>query len=170
MKYKLSPDLAYLAGLCRARPSARGLGVSGSGLAQNAFVKKTLELKLAPPDKILVEGEDAFFFHSALKTFLEKTVLDAAEIFSRRNEKSAAYVSGLFDGCGGFDKEKGGIFFSGISRSDELMLLRLGFNISKQGSKFFVLKPKLFLDFVGKHSALAKELDEQAAASERVRL
>ena len=157
MKISLTPELAYLIGLWKARPSFQGLGVGGSEAAQQEFAERVLELKLAPPEKILSKENNTFFFHTALKNFFKKTVEEELNVFKKRSLKTAAFLAGWFDGCGGIEAEKKVPFFARASDEDELLLGRLNFKAIRVGSRVFIIRPKEFFEFVYPHLRILKE-------------
>lgn len=158
MKIRLTNELAYLVGLWKARPSQKGLGVFGSGEASEIFILGTLALTLIEPNKIILEKGGAYFFHTAYKNFFEKVVREQLEIFRSKNKKTAYYLAGFFDGCGGVS-ERGSVFFAKATSNDEMLLERLGFRTKFLQGKLFLLKPSEFIEFVKpflKHSVKNK--------------
>ncbi len=158
MKITLSNELAYLVGLWKARPSLRGLGVSGSGEASEIFMRETLAQKLVTPEKIVVGDREAYFFHTAYKNFFGKIVREQIEIFHKRNAKAAHYLAGFFDGCGGVNEFRG-VFLTKTTASDEMLLERLGFRTKYVHGKLFIQKPEEFIQLIKpflKHSVKNK--------------
>ena len=158
MKIKVDAELAYLAGLWKTRRSEKGLGICGGSEILEIFIKLVLSKQMTTPEKILSEQDCVFFHHTAYKNFLEKFGADALETLTKRNEKAAAYLAGMFDGCGGV--KGNAIFLARASLQDEILLERLGFRTLRRGRVLYI-KPAGFIEFIAsfiKHPKLREDL------------
>ncbi|MEM2963003.1 MAG: hypothetical protein QXW70_02770 [Candidatus Anstonellales archaeon] len=150
MKFSLTPALSYLIGLWKARRTAEGIGISGNREICEIFASQAIKLGIAQPNKIQVKGKKVFFYHSAYRAFFDSILEERLKRFMHKNEFSANYLAGLFDGCGGF-KNSIAIFFSKADLEDEMILLRLGFKVKRTGKHLVVLDTKNFFEFVKGH-------------------
>jgi len=148
MKVKLSDKLAYLIGLWKARKTREGVGVVGNSLLREIFIKSVLETKVVGPQKLRLHGESVLFHHSAYREFFREFTRAPYERLKRRNELSAAYVAGLFDGCGGM--REGIPYFAKIYAEDEMLLARLNFTYMRAKEKLIIAKSSAqeFMQFV----------------------
>lgn len=156
MKVKLSSGLAYVIGLWKARRTREGIGVVGNSAMREIFIKCLLDEKIAPPEKIRLQGESVIFHHSAYREFFREFASEPHERLKRRNEKSAAYLAGLFDGCGGV---RDGIpYFARMSPEDEMLVARLDFVYLREREKVIIAKRNAeeFMRFVNPFLKLVK--------------
>ena len=138
MKINLSPETAYFAGLWKARKIPHGIGISGNSEAQQIFVSEAMKTFKIPPEKILVKDELVYFYHSAIRKFLEGVVEGELEFFQWKNEFAFNFLAGMFDGSGGVDEEKGAVYLTRTTRADQQLLERLGFMTAKRGGKLYL--------------------------------
>lgn len=158
MKISLTPGLAYVIGLWRARKTSEGIGIEGNQRIRDIFLVQVLAQKIAEPDKIQLKEDKLFFYHSAYRAFFDDVVKNQLERFAYRNDYSASYLAGMMDGFAGIKDDKEGkmIFFPKASASDEMLLLRLGFRAKRSGGKLMVISGDELLAFVkGKLKFLA---------------
>lgn len=156
MKIKLTPELAYLIGLWRKRRSFEGLGVYGDQKLLETFAKEALEQKLTTPNKLLVNENRAYFYHTAYKKFFTQVEEEQLERFKYLNEYAANYLAGLFDAVGEID-DQGVVSLSNLTNEDELLLLRLGFKTKRKKDKCIIEKPVAFLKFIKNYVKISKE-------------
>jgi len=136
MKLKLTARLAYLLGIWKARASTEGVGIEGRGELADIFIREVLSQKLTTGERIQLRGEKVFFYHSRLRAFFQECERERLGLFSRRNVRTAAYLAGWFDACGG--AERGVPFLARADREDEFLLDRLGFRTRRVRGKLFV--------------------------------
>jgi hypothetical protein len=103
-----------------------------------------LDLKLVPVEKIVADEKAVWFSHIKIKNFFEKTAKNQAEIFSRPNKLSAAYLRGMYESRG----EGAGI--EGLSFQDQLLIERLGFTTIKKEGKVMIKDFEKFKEFIKK--------------------
>ncbi|MEM3369374.1 MAG: hypothetical protein QXE90_00765 [Candidatus Micrarchaeia archaeon] len=139
---KLTKDLAELIGFWKMRRTIKGVGVIGNVSVQEKFIKKVLELKLVPPEKIVANEKAAWFSHIKIKNFFEKTVKNQAEIFDRKNNITAAYLRGMYESTGDGDIIKNATF------QDQLLIERLGFTTKKKGKDIWIRDIDRFKEFI----------------------
>jgi hypothetical protein len=65
-------------------------------------------------------------------------------------------LAGLFDATGGID-EKGVVFLNKLNQKDEMLFLRLGFMIRRNGDRHVIEKPILFLAFIKNYVKIHKD-------------
>jgi len=138
MKVKLTPELAYTIGLWKARRTREGIGIVGNPEIREIFIKCLLDQKLIEPSKIRLKDNSVLFYHSAYREYFRKFAREAHEKLKRRNEKSAAYLAGLFDGCGGLKQEIP--YFTKLKSEDEMLIARLGFTYLRIQDKLVIAK------------------------------
>ncbi len=156
MKIKLTPSLAYFIGLWKERRTVEGIGVKGPEEIQAAFVHSAIENKLAEPGKILAGEESIYFYHTAQRKFFQKVIEEELERFKYKNEYSANFLAGIFDGCGG-TTAGGKVYLAGIGKADQMMLSRLGFNLVKIRGAFFITRPAKFLILIKPFTRVHKD-------------
>ena len=156
MKVKLSAELAYTIGLWKARRTREGIGIVGNREIREIFIKCLLDQKLAEPNKIRLSENTVLFYHSAYREYFRKFASEPHDRFKHRNEKSAAYLAGLFDGCGGL--REGIPYLVRLGSEDEMLISRLGFThlrirekvvIAKREAQEFMQFIKPYLKFQG---------------------
>lgn len=155
MKIKLTPELSYLIGLWRKRKTFEGIGIKGEELHQ-IFSTEVIGKQLTTPEKLLVDQDRIYFYHTAYRRFFQEVEEDQLERFKYLNEYAASYLAGLFDAVGGID-ERGVVFLNKINQKDEMLFLRLGFMIRKNGERYVIEKPILFLAFIKNYVKIHKE-------------
>ena len=138
MKINLSPELAYFAGLWKARAIREGVGIEGDLEAQQIFLAEAISTLGIPPDKIQLKGRKAYFYHSAYRKFFEELVDNELETFRWQNKYSSNFLAGFFDGCGGVDEKVGAIYFARASEADQQLLERLGFLTKRMGRALYI--------------------------------
>lgn len=148
MKIKLTPRLAYLIGLWKARKTKEGIGVSGKIEIRDIFLREVLGMKLTEAKKVQVQENMIFFYHSAYRAFFQEVVKNQIERFKYKNEYAARYLAGMFDGFGGMSRDKKHAYFAEGTFQDEMLLLGLGFKVGRRGKKVIVGRPKKFLAFI----------------------
>jgi len=155
MKIKLTPELSYIIGLWRKRQSFEGLGVKGSPELLEVFSKEVLNQEMTTPDKIVSEETRVYFYHTAYRKFFADIEKEQLERFKYLNEYAANYLAGLFDAVGNISPE-GVVSFTKLRKEDEILLLRLGFNVKKRDGRFVIEKPVIFLAFIKNYVKLFK--------------
>ncbi|PIT83955.1 hypothetical protein COU37_05740 [Candidatus Micrarchaeota archaeon CG10_big_fil_rev_8_21_14_0_10_45_29] len=146
MKLNLTPQVSYLAGLCKHKKSKNGIGVAGSTALQAAFAAHVVENMYTAPQKIVIKGKQAYFFHSAYAALLKKTLQRQVDAFCHHNEYAASFLAGLFDSVGGM--HGGNVFLLKCDKHDEAVLEKLGFIVEKKGGIWWVAPADVFLKFV----------------------
>lgn len=166
MKIKLTPQLAYIIGLWKARRAKEGIGVEGNRGICEVFLRECLSLGVAQPDKVKFiepkaqrlplgqerekrEREDCkvYFYHSAYRAFFDEVVKKELELFRYKNEYSANFIAGIYDGNGGVGRENRLHYFFG-TKMDEMLLLRLGMRVKSEKKKVVFLSGGEFEAFV----------------------
>lgn len=172
MKIKLTPQLAYIIGLWKARRSAEGIGIEGNRGICELFLRECLSLGLAQADKVKFiepkaqkprdapegaqmhvrekrEREDCkiFFYHSAYRAYFDSVLKNELELFRYKNEYSMNFIAGIYDGNGGVGRENGLHYFFG-NKADEMVLLRLGMRVKSEKKKVVFLSSADFEAFV----------------------
>lgn len=155
MKIKLTPELSYIIGLWRKARAPEGLGVVGDKDLLEIFSKEAIEKELTTSDKILIEENKVYFYHTAYRKFFQQIEKEQLERFKYLNEYAANYLAGLFDAVGSVD-ERGLISLGGMNREDKIMLLRLGFATKRKEGKTIIDRPLLFLAFIKNYVKLFK--------------
>jgi hypothetical protein len=155
MKIKLTPELSYLIGLWRKCKSFEGLGVRGRDELLETFSKEVLSQGIVPPDKLLTSGERVYFYHSAYRKFFQEVEKNQLERFKYLNDYAANYLAGMFDSVGNIG-EDGVVSLSRMSKEDEMLLLRLGFNTKRRSGVLVVERPLVFLAFIKNYTRLFK--------------
>jgi hypothetical protein len=91
------------------------------------------------------EGAKVYFYNSAVRSWLQEEMGRREGRLRHKNEFAASYFAGLFDAKGGFVDVKGKklCYFFG-DRSDEMVLLRLGFRVKKERGKLAVLSEDFY--------------------------
>lgn len=141
---KLTNEIAELIGFWKMRRTKKGVGVVGNIHIQEKFIKKVLNLKLVPVDKIVADENAAWFSHIKIKNFFEKVVKNQAELFDKRNAISAAYLRGMYESSGE------GPIIKNMSLNDQLLIERLGFITKSKGKTVLIRDFDKFKDFIKK--------------------
>ncbi|MEW5996013.1 MAG: hypothetical protein AB1657_00250 [Candidatus Micrarchaeota archaeon] len=147
MKVKLTPELSYIIGLWKEARTSAGIGVGGREELLSVFSDACLKAKVAEAGKILSGENSVYFYHTAYRKFFQKVVEEEAERFKYKNEYSANFLAGLFDAVGEIGKD-GTVCFSRCTRTDEMVLYRLGFNTVRKAGKIYVVRPLKFLAYI----------------------
>jgi hypothetical protein len=156
MKIKLTPELAYIIGFWRKRRTREGIGIKGEKEKLEIFAKEVIDKGLTTTEKLLSDEEKIYFFHTAYRKFFQDVEENQLERFKYINDYAANYIAGMFDSGGGID-ERGIVYMDKGGRTDELMLLRLGFGCRKRESKLVIEKPRAFLAFIQNYVKLFKD-------------
>ncbi len=128
------------------RGTPEGVGVGGQESLRSAFLSSCFSLGFASPDKVKVAERSVHFYHSALKAALLGWKEERVNKLVYKNDYSASYFAGLFDAVGGFD---GGFpVLAHSDKTDEIVLLRLGFRVKKAGRKLLVISKEEFISFI----------------------
>jgi len=162
MKLNLTPQISYLAGICKHKKSKNGIGVSGASSLQAAFAAHVVENMYTAPQKIIIKGKQAYFFHSAYAALLKKTLQRQVDAFCHHNEYAANFLAGLFDATGGMHGGK--VFFAKCDRHDEAVLRKLGFFVEKKDGVWWVGPADVFLKFVKNY----RKVDDLLLSGNRV--
>ena len=159
MKIRLTPELSYIIGFWKTLRTKEGIGIKGKQQALDLFVKLCLEQKLTESNKFQMKKNEVYFYHTKYRKFFFKIVESELEKFKYINDYSGSFVAGLFDASGGIT-EKGIVYLSGLSRTDEILLMRLDFLTDRKKDKVIIMKPRIFLRFVKPYLKLKKIPDE----------
>jgi len=149
MKFTMSPARIYLLGLWKSRRTAEGVGVEGHRELVEAFLRLCLDDKLCLPDKVQYkEGvlHKCYFYNTALRAWLDGEMKKRDERLKYKNEFAASYFAGVFDAKGGWADSVTGRKMPFIigDRVDEMVLLRLGFRVKKQGARLAVISEDFY--------------------------
>lgn len=142
MKLKMTNELAWLIGFWKMRRTRIGIGVIGNPEIQQKFVKKVIELKLTPPEKIRVEKRMVVFRHIKLENFFRKVVENQNEIFNRPNKLTISYLKGM---CESALKDN---ILKNATFQDAMLIERLGFYTTREGRSIKIIKINEFLSFL----------------------
>lgn len=155
MRLRLTPTLCYIIGMWKHVRTHEGIGIVGNEEMKAAFLAKVIEAGLTTPDKVIVEENAAFFYHTAYKAFFEKIIKEQTERLCHANDFSAAFLAGLYDANG--EIEEGRLCLKKWDKKDEMVLLRLNF-LAKKVGKCLLIGPKdLFLKFTKNWRQVHKE-------------
>ena len=161
MKLHLTPDIAYLIGVWKGRRTIEGIGIrEASAEMREEFVRQLLKQKIMTADKIRLEPDKVFFYHSAYRVFFQEVNEQELDRFGNRNDYSSAFLAGLFDSVGGFTRDGSSAYFESATRNDEMLLLRLNFKATKRGKRVFILNPAEFLSFIKPHRKVFFEVNK----------
>jgi len=159
MRIKMTPKLAYLIGMWKGRKIPRGIGIRGSGRIREIFLKGAMEVLGVPPEKLQMDEKEIYFYHSAYRKFFEETEKNEVDIFRKKNNYSASYLAGMFDSCGGVERDTP--YLVRASYQDQMLLELLGFRTRFTRGKLVILTPREFIIFVKdflKHSEIKEAL------------
>ena len=148
MKIKLTPELSYIIGFWRKRRTREGIGIYGDDEYLELFSKEILEKELTTSKKILHDEDRIYFYHTAYKKLFKQIEKEQCERFKYLNDYAASYLAGMFDSIGNIDSEAGILYFEKARRSDEMLLMRLGFGAVWKGRTLAIGRPKAFLRFI----------------------
>ena len=158
MKIKNTPQLAYLIGLWKGRRISKGIGIRGSGEIREIFLKECMKALKIPPEKMQLGEDEVFFYHSVYRKYFEETEKNQVDLFRKRNNYSASYLAGMFDSCGGIEKDTP--YLAHASYQDQMLMELLGFRTRFKRGKLVILTPREFIAFVKdflKHSDIKKK-------------
>ena len=147
---KLTKELAYLIGFWKVRATKEGIGVVGSEEAQEKFISELLKLKLVAPDRILLKNGVALFHHIKYRNDFLNVIKNQNDLFARKNKLTAAYVQGMYDSEGSF--EKGILIINKTSFQDQMLIERLGFYTERRKGTLRIRDPEAFLEFLRKYN------------------
>ena len=147
MKVKLTPELSYIIGLWKAARVPSGLGVRGRGELLKVFMDSCLKAKVAEPGKVLGGENFVYFYHTAYRKFFQKVLDEEEERFKYKNEYSASFLAGLFDAVGEIGAD-GTVSFGKSTKTDEMIMYRLGFNTLRKAGRTYVVRPLKFLAYI----------------------
>lgn len=157
MKFKLQPELCYLAGLTSSgseKNNAVGI-VTSIDAIEEKFVKIAIGLGVEP-SKIAFEetdtGRHVYFFHSMIARRLRRISSRSSRFFRMRNELAASYIAGVLDGSG--HVERGSVSIRKLSASDRLVLEQMGIH-AVNGR---VMNISALVDFIGGRSIVAERI------------
>lgn len=156
MKIKLSPELSYLIGLWRKARCPEGVGVRGDKNILEIFTKEALDRQLTTSDKLLVQENKVYFYHTAYRKFFQEIEKEQLERFKYLNEYAANYLAGMFDAAGSID-ERGVVSLGQSTKQDEIMLLRLGFQTKRKADRLIIERPVVFLKFIKNYVKIYKD-------------
>ena len=142
MKQKLGREIYYIAGMQRAwKGSKHSVGIcSSSEEIKQRFAEIAIKALGVKSEKIIVEGNCIFFYHSRIEKQLQRIIRNRTKIFSKPGESAYSYIAGIVDATGKITRNS--IRLS-LDTGDELVLERMGIH-TKQGyvlnlSNFFML-------------------------------
>ena len=128
-----------------------------------AFLQLCLQEKFCQPDKVQYREERreatglagkagmgplhrCFFYNTAIRAWLDSEMKKREERLKYKNGFAASYFAGVFDARGGWADSTSGArmpFLSG-DRTDEIVLLRLGFRVKKERGKLAILSEDFY--------------------------
>ena len=146
---KLTNELAYLIGFWKMRSTREGIGVAGGSEVQQKFISEVLKLKFTTPERILIKENTALFHHIKFKNFFLKVVKNQNELFARKNKLTSAYVKGIYDSAGSY--EKGILIITRTTFQDQMMIERLGFYTERKKGELWIKNPDPFFGFLKKY-------------------
>ena len=149
MKFTMSPARAYFLGMWKSRRTAEGVGVEGHRELCTAFLQLALAEKFASPDKVQYkEGQlhKCYFYNTALRAWLDEEMEKRDMRLKYKNEFAASYFAGVFDAKGGWDTAVNGKKLAFIigDKVDEIVLMRLGFRVKKQGARLAIISEDFY--------------------------
>ncbi|MCD6227729.1 hypothetical protein J7J90_04520 [Candidatus Micrarchaeota archaeon] len=148
MKPKLTPLISYIIGIWKCRKAKEGIGITGNDDIIRAFTMSVINSGITTPDKVQIKKDKAFFYHSKYRVFFQKILKSRVETFKYENDYSASYFAGMFDSCGGYNKDKKTVYIANADTQDEMVLLRLGYKIKLIKSKLIIVDKEKFLSFI----------------------
>jgi hypothetical protein len=154
MKIKLTPGLSYICGMIKYRRAKKGVGVFGSPPLVQAFCSAVVEQGLVESTMIQTDEKRAYFFHSAYRTFIEKTLKREEEAFVHLNDYSASFLAGLFDSVGGFG-ENDIPYLAKHDAKDEFIIEKLGFITKSKGSRLLIGPAEQFLKYISHYRKIS---------------
>jgi len=166
MKIRLTPELSYLIGLWKVLKINAGLGISGDKDVLNMFIKLALEQGLTEPNKFQMDENKVYFYHTKYKKFFYKITDSELEKFKYINDYSGNFVAGLYD-AGGEITDRGIVRIRGLNKTDEILLMRLGFLTERRKDYVVIMKPRIFLRFIKPYLKIRHVPDEFANVKRR---
>lgn len=165
MRIKMTPELAYVIGLWKGRKASRGVGIRGSGEIREVFLKEALKTLKIPPQKIQLNKNEIYFYHSAYRKFFEEAERNQLDVFRKKNDYSASYLAGLFDSCGGVKGDTP--YLARASEKEQMLLELLGFRARFIEGKLAILTSNEFFAFVEKFLKHSKALMQSGNERDR---
>ena len=147
---KLTKELAYLIGFWKMRSTKDGIGITGDAEQQQKFISEVLKAKLVTPDRVLLKGDSALFHHIKYRNDLLYVVKNQNDLFARKNKLTAAYVKGMYDSAGSF--EKGILLINNTTFQDQMLIERLGFYTERRKKVLGIKHPDKFFEFIERYS------------------
>ncbi len=148
MKFTTNPNRAYLLGLWKSRRTKQGVGVEGHRELCEAFLKQCLDEKLCQPDKVKFEEGPVYkcyFYNTAIRSWLDSELEKRQERLKYMNVFAANYFAGVFDAKGGWAQAgKKEVSFIIGDRVDEMVLMRLGFRVKKEGVRIAIISDDFY--------------------------
>lgn len=156
MRFRLTPELCYLAGLAGRsnEPERSMVGIrTQNDTIEERFIKYLLAQGV-DTKKIMVEQDGTFrhiyVYHSKLARQMREIMEKRSMLAKKKDGMAAAFLAGLFDSNGHVTRDT--ITIRKLERSDELLLELLG--VHTVNSK--ILSIRSFLKLIDDRSALAK--------------
>ncbi|MEM4137342.1 MAG: hypothetical protein QXH71_03745 [Candidatus Anstonellaceae archaeon] len=150
MKIKLTPQLAYLAGIIKYSKIKNAVGVEGPQQLIEIFLKHILDNNIIEPQKIIIKKKKVYLKNIKLKTFLKKILDEEVERFKYHNDYAASFLAGLYDFVG--EEEENYVILNKTDQKDRMVLINLGFFIEERGKKTLVGPKDLFIKFIKNYS------------------
>ena len=149
---KLTKELAYMIGFWKMRSTREGIGVVGGPETRQKFVLEILKLKLTTPEKFFLDENFVLFHHIKYRRFFLDVAKNQDELFARKNKLTVAYVRGMYDSRGKFEKKL--LTIENTTFQDQMLIERLGFYTERKGGILRIRNPEEFLKFLEKYSNL----------------
>ena len=146
MKIKLTPQIAYIAGITKYIGVRDGIGIRGNDAQLQAFAQAIMQAQLTTADKMIAKEQMIRFFHSAYATYLKQIKKEAVDKFKHHNDYAAAYLAGIFDAVGVIGENR--IALRRCDFADDAIFENLGFGIKKERGVLLIGHAEQFLKFV----------------------
>lgn len=158
-KLSITPDVSYMLGIynCNSRKNSIYVSSSNNELVERFVKIAVLNLGVNLDYVHVVKEEDyieATINNSKLKKLFDKALETRDRAFKYKNEYSASYFAGMFDCKGAVDRK--GLFMSGISAYDAVILERIGFHTTGGSGKTYIKNDMDFIMFIEPFSIRAK--------------
>jgi hypothetical protein len=148
MKFKMSPARMYFLGMWKTKRTDEGVGVEGKRELCEAFLAVAFAEKFALPNKVKYREEKihkCYFYNTALRAWLDAEMEKRDERLKYKNDFAASYFAGIFDAAGGWlDFAKRKLPYVVGDKVDEIVLMRLGFRVKREGAKLIVLSDDFY--------------------------
>ena len=164
MALPFDTNIAYLLGIWQHSSDQTKLSAEGDTV--DAFVDTILKLGVVEPNKIKVEEDHAFMFHSQLRNALKKFSKSREFRLRFANEYSASYFAGWYDSNSAI--KEGFIKLFRGDKIDEFILTQLNFNPTLRGKVLVLEKPLPFLRFIRDYSKVYKEEIDEILKSSKI--